>query len=630
MRILLIHSDYLRYEVKKKTPVAEEIEDELKKGSMEECLSVFTAVEERDEGKVEDVIKQGVEEIIDTAEKLDVEKIMLYPYAHLSSNLSDPDTAIEVLKGLEEELRSEYQVHRSPFGWYKAFQLSCKGHPLSELSKEIISEEEEGEEEVVSKALEAEESMESTWGIMDLDGTFHELDIEGGKVDGYDFDGNEDLKAFARYEAGEKKKGSAESSHIRLMQKHELVDYEPGSDPGNLRYYPKGRMMKGLLEEYVSQRTREYGAMEIESPIMYDMEHPTLKSYLNRFPARQYTISTPDKDVFLRFAACFGQFLMGHDMTISYRNLPVRLYELTRYSFRVEQRGELTGLRRLRSFTMPDSHALCKDLDQAKDEMITRMDLAKSVVDNIGIKVPDDLELVLRCTKGFFEENKDYLEKLVKNYGKPALIEIWEEQFFYFVLKYEFNFIDPLERASALVTDQIDVENGERYGISYVDEEGKEKYPFILHLSPSGAIERVMFTLLEQAAMDEEKGDKPKFPYWLSPTQVRLVPISDDQLEYVEDLAEKFDNVRVDIDDTDRTVGKKIRDAEKEWAPYTVVIGQNEIESGELSVRIRGEEKQAKMSLEELLERLKKEQGDMPYRELPIPKYLTKRPVFVG
>ncbi|MFW5928255.1 MAG: threonine--tRNA ligase [Thermoplasmatota archaeon] len=628
MKILLIHSDYLRYEVKKKTPVAEEIEEEMKKGSMEECLSVFTAVEKKDEGNEENVIEKGYDEIISTAKELGVERIMIYPYAHLSSDLSNPDTAVDVLKGLEEKLSDEFEVHRSPFGWYKAFELSCKGHPLSELSKEIVPDEEE--EEVVSKALKAEEEVESTWGILDVDGEFHELEVDGTEVKGYDFEGNEKLKEFAVYEAGEKEKRGMESPHIKIMQQHELVDYEEGSDPGNLRYYPKGRMMKGLLEDYVSERTRKYGAMEIESPIMYDMNHPTLKSYLNRFPARQYNIQTPDKEVFLRFAACFGQFLMGKDMTISYKNLPVRLYELTRYSFRVEQRGELTGLRRLRSFTMPDSHALCGDLDQAKSEMMVRMDLAKSVLNNIGIKVPNDLEFVIRCTRDFFEENRDHLKNLVENYQKPALVEIWEERFFYFVLKYEFNFIDPLGRASALVTDQIDVENGERYGITYVDEEGSEKHPYILHLSPSGAIERVMFTLLERASMQEKAGEKPRLPYWLSPTQLRFVPISDDELDYVEEISEGFENVRVDIDDTDRTVGKKIRDSEKDWIPFTAVVGPKEIESGKLSVRIRGEEKQKDMELDELKDLLKEKQGDMPFRDLPVPKMLTDRPIFVG
>ncbi|MFO7791814.1 MAG: threonine--tRNA ligase [Candidatus Saliniplasma sp.] len=628
MKILLIHSDYLEYEVKKETPVAEEIGDEMKNGRMEECLSVFTAIEERDEGREDEVIEQGVEEIEDTVKQLGVEKIMIYPYAHLSSELSKPETAVKVLKGLEESLSENFEVHRSPFGWYKAFKLSCKGHPLSELSKEIIPMGEK--EKIISKALEAEEATESSWGIMDPDGELHEIQVEGNEVKGYDFKERENLEKFAVYEAGEKESGGKKSPHIELMQKHELVDYEPGSDPGNLRFYPKGRMMKGLLEDYVSERTRQYGAMEIESPIMYDIDHPALKKHLNRFPARQYRMETPDTDIFLRFAACFGQFLMARDMTLSYRNMPVRLYELTRYSFRAEQRGELTGLRRLRAFTMPDCHAMCKDLGQVKEEMMTRMDLAKSVVDDIGIRLPEELELVVRATKDYFDNNRDQVEKLVENYGKSALIELWDKQHSYFAMKYEFNYIDQLGRASALVTDQVDVEQGERYDIKYIDKDGEEKHPYILHLSPSGAIERVMFTLLEMAGEVESRGEKPSFPYWLSPTQLRILPISDDQLDYVKEISEEFEGVRVDIDDTDRTVGKKIRDAEKEWIPYVAVIGSREIENEELSVRIRGEEKQRTMSVEELKEELKEKQGNMPRRGLPIPKYLTDRPIFVG
>lgn len=625
MKILLIHSDHLEYEVKKKTPVAEDIPQNMMAGGMEECLTVFTAVEKKDEGREDDVVEKGAMEIEKVAEQLGVDRVMLYPYAHLSPELSSPDTAVKVLKGLEHTLSHKYTVHRSPFGWYKAFKLSCKGHPLSELSKDITVEGKSGE--VTSKALTAEKKLRSTWGVLDMDGEFHEVDAS---LKGYPFSDSGVLKRFMGYETGGKRSGGREPAHIGIMHGHELVDYEPGSDPGNLRYYPKGRMMKGLLEDYVSKRTRQYGAMEIESPIMYDMDHPTLKNYLDRFPARQYSIETPDKNVFLRFAACFGQFLMAKDMTISYRNLPLRIYELTRYSFRVEQRGEISGLRRQRAFTMPDSHALCRDMDQAKAEMLVRMELAMSILNGIGISVPRDLELGIRCTRDFFDEHREHLTDLVKRYGKPALVEIWDDQFFYFVLKYEFNYVDPTGRASALVTDQIDVENAARYGITYVDEDGEEKHPYILHLSPSGGIERVMYTLLERAAEGGTRGIKPSFPYWLAPTQLRFIPVSDDQLGYVADLVSDLKEVRADIDDTNRTMGKKIREAEKEWVPYIVVVGSREMESGKLSVRVRDSGEQISMTFEELKKELASKQGDLPFRDIPLPRDLSKRPVFVG
>ena len=132
--------------------------------------------------------------------------------------------------------------------------------------------------------------------------------------------------------------------HTRLMREQEIADYEPASDPGNFRWYPKGSLMKQLLEQHVSRMVVDYGAMQVETPIMYDYEHPQLAAYLNRFPARQYILRSDRKEYFMRFAACFGQYMIQHDMQLSYRNLPCRMYELTHYSFRREQTGELDKL----------------------------------------------------------------------------------------------------------------------------------------------------------------------------------------------------------------------------------------------------------------------------------------------
>src|SRR4030042_1717255 len=130
--------------------------------------------------------------------------------------------------------------------------------------------------------------------------------------------------------------------------------------------------IKSLFEQYVTEMVIDYGGMEVETPIMYDIEHPAIAHYLQRFPARQYVLCSDKRDFFLRFSACFGQFLMVHDAQFSYRQLPLKIYELTRYSFRREKSGELVGLRRLRAFTMPDCHAMCAGFDQAKDEFMKR------------------------------------------------------------------------------------------------------------------------------------------------------------------------------------------------------------------------------------------------------------------
>jgi threonyl-tRNA synthetase len=370
--------------------------------------------------------------------------------------------------------------------------------------------------------------------------------------------------------------------------------------------------------------------MEIESPIMYDFEHPALKSYLNRFPARQYILETPNKKTFLRFAACFGQFLMAHDMTLSYRQMPMRLYELTRYSFRAEQRGELAGLRRLRSFTMPDCHAFCTDMGQAKSEMLVRFGVAMSLLGNIGFSVPADLELSIRVTKDFWENGKEHALEMARRWGKPLLLETWDRQFFYYVMKYEINFVDASDKAAALTTDQIDTENAKRFDITYIDADGKRQFPYILHLSPAGAIERNIYALLEKAYMGMKAGKVPILPLWLSPTQVRLVPVSSDQLEYCKSLLSRFESVRADLDDTDDSLNKKIRKAEKEWVPYIAVVGRKEVESGKLNVRERTGKEQTEMTVEELQARILTETKGRPFKPLSLPKPISLRPGFRG
>ncbi|MEM7819356.1 MAG: threonine--tRNA ligase [Candidatus Aenigmatarchaeota archaeon] len=622
MKILLIHSDFIEYEPKTKAIAsAEKVKKE--KIKINDCLVVFASAEEGDE---KSVVEKTVKEIKNVAEQVKVKTIVIYPFVHLSSKPASPSIALDLLKKIESLLKKDYDVHRAPFGWYKSFNIKCKGHPLSELSREIGAD----ETKEVSEAIKKEEKLKSDWYIIEPDGNMQKIEYDGKKIDGFDFSKHKNLEKLAKYEIKKSRIVEKEPPHIKLMRKLELVDYEEASDPGNFRYMPKGRLIKSLLEDFVTQKVIEYGGMEVETPIMYDYEHPALKNYLNRFPARQYTIKTPNKRVFLRFSACFGQFLMSQKATISYRNLPFRIYELTKYSFRVEQRGELAGLRRLRTFTMPDVHAFCKDIKQAKEELMRRFELSKNIEEGVGLSIKDDLELAIRVVKDFYDEHKDFVQALVKNWGKPALLEMWDKKFFYFVFKYEFNFIDALDKAAALTTDQIDVENAERYGIQFMDSDNKKKYPIILHCSPSGAIERVIYALLEKAYMQDLQ--RAIFPLWLSPTQVRLCPVNDSFIKWAEEIANEFDknNIRVDIDDRTESIAKKIRDAEVEWVPLTIVIGEKEKESGKLAVRFRQSGKIEKMELNEIIKYIREKTKDFPFKKLSLPRLLTKRPVFIG
>ncbi|MCW3977433.1 MAG: threonine--tRNA ligase, partial [Candidatus Bathyarchaeota archaeon] len=407
--------------VEKEIALAEE--PEKKQDRLEQLAVLFTAVEEGDDT---DVAKKAMENTKASLDKLKVNRILIYPYAHLSNNLAKPADALKLIKEMEKIAKElGFETYRTPFGWCKKFSISIKGHPLAEHLRIVTSE--SVEEEVVSEALKAEEKLKSFWYILQTDGKLV-------PVEEFDFKGHKSLEKLAQYEIEKVRAVQQVPPHVKLMKRLEIADYEPGSDPGNLRWYPKGRLIKSLLEQYVTQKVIEYGGMEVETPVMYDIQHPSMANYLERFPARQYLLKSDKRDFFLRFSACFGQFLMVHDAQFSYRQLPLRIYELTRYAFRREKSGELTGLRRLRCFTMPDCHAMVADLDQAKEEFLVRFKLSMGILEEgLELNKNNDYELAIRFTKDFYEENKDFILSLVKLFNKPVLVEMWEERFFYFV-----------------------------------------------------------------------------------------------------------------------------------------------------------------------------------------------------
>ena len=563
MRILLIHSDYLNYNVKNKTPVAEEIEDAKKQGAFDESLVVFTAVEKDDENNPQGIVKNLVKEVIKTNDQVKAENIVLYPYAHLSSSLSSPKVAVQVLKDAEEALNAEgLNVKRVPFGWYKAFEISCKGHPLSELSRTITAEEEE-EEEVEKKP--------SSWSILDGDKI---IDIDDFKFE------NDQLEKLVSYELGTGASDAGEPPHVKLMREKELCDYESASDVGNLKWFPKGRLVRDLLADYVYNLVVDQGAMPIETPIFYDLDNEAINVHAAKFGERQYRTDTK-KNLMLRFACCFGAFRVMADPFITWKNLPAKLYELSTYSFRFEKKGEVVGLKRLRAFTMPDFHSFCADMNSTLEEFSKQTDMCIQT----GVDLDVNYEIIFRATKDFYDENKEWMYSIGKKIGKPVLLEILPERKHYWSCKIDFAAIDYLGRPIENPTVQIDVESGKRFDITYLGEDGKEHYPTILHCSPTGSIERVICSLLEKTAIElDEKA--PMLPTWLSPIEVRIITVGEDHKDFANELYDKInaENIRVDVDDRDESVGKKIRNAATEWIPYIFVVGDNEKESGVFSV----------------------------------------------
>jgi len=567
-----------------------------------------------------------------------VDKVLVYPWAHLSKFLSHEQNTMEVCPKIVNFLKEKgVEAKFSPFGWYKSFKINCIGHEVAEMYRDV------------KLAIQPEEKVKNSIFKV-ITPTGKELEIS------FDSDNNllplkevkdEDFLIFLNSELGSRRVDkSIEPAHIKVMKEFELVDFDPNTDAGNLRWYTKGVLMKNIIKNFVEDRLIDFGAVLIDSPIMYTVKKKKLTAQTARFPARSYWLESGSDRYLLRYASDFLLFDLFSSMNLKPHYFPLRVYEWEQYAFRRELEGELTGLRRLRAFIMPDLHTMCIDLDSAIEEYKKQYFLIKNLEKDLGVKS----YVIFRTTKEFYKDNKDWIIELIKTEESPILLELWEERYYYYILKLERNVLSAENKSATLATNQIDVESSleymvdfdgkkrEKYNISVKDTDGSIKHPIILHNSPTGGIERILWGLIEAAIRSKDK-IVPGFKTWLSPIQVRVITVSDDQNEYAEKILEILnkEKFRCDFDDREETVGKKIRQAEIEWIPYIIIVGRKEQENQTVSVRKRligkafGPKKATSeqfndIKLSELLEMLEEENKGYPKYKLPKPyrKYSTK------
>ncbi|MGD9202615.1 MAG: His/Gly/Thr/Pro-type tRNA ligase C-terminal domain-containing protein [Chitinispirillia bacterium] len=411
-----------------------------------------------------------------------------------------------------------------------------------------------------------------------------------------------------------------ETPSIKEMQRQRLVDYEPASDSGHFRLYPKGNLIFELLKDWAYEiAVNRFHALHINTPLLFDWSDNEIRQQAGSFHENHYIVKTPDnpeKELILRFSGDFGLFKVMKNANVSYRHLPLRIYEFSK-SFRYERSGSLSGLKRLRAFHMPDIHCFCRDVDQAWEEYEHLYRCYSDLADGVDLKYA----ICFRICGDFYNRYKERICKLLYYSNKPAYIEILSEMKHYWIIKHEFQAIDYFGGSVQLSTVQLDIKDSDIYGIYHSDKDGKKKGCTICH-SSIGSIERWMYTILEEAL----KKEKPILPAWLAPTQLRIIPVSKEFLDYC--LSLDFCGIRFDIDDLDDSLGKKIARSNKNWVPFVAVVGQKEIDSKSFEVNIRRSGKQVNISFEEITELIKKEIRGFPFRKNTLSKLLSNRPVF--
>ena len=542
MKTLYIHSDYLEFTVKKSTPVAEQITDEQKESRFEELLIAFISVEKQDEENPEAVVQKAVEDIEDVAKRVKSRRLALYPYAHLSSSLGSPGTAIKILQGMESALaQKDYEVHRVPFGWYKAFKISCKGHPLSELSREIR--------------------------------------IEGKKTESGDIDPAALLKKISKSRLSKEK--LKENDHRIIGQQLDLFSFYDVA-PGMVFWHPKGLVVRNGLMELSRKEHRQAGYQEIKTPqVMSDIlwkvsghwAHYKDNIFLTKYDERQFAVKPMN---------CPGGILVFNSRERSYRELPLRMLEFGEVH-RVELSGVLSGLFRVIQFTQDDAHIYCTE-EQMEEEIAGVIDLVDRFYQIFGFEYRMELSTKPEKAMGdpaLWDKAESTLKKVLNDRG--VKYELNEGDGAFYGPKIDFKIRDSLGREWQTATIQLDFQMPERFQIRYVGEDGREHAPIMLHRTVYGSMERFIGILLEHL--------NGNLPTWLAPVQVRVISFRPDNAQAATKVRDRlFDlGYRVELDLSNGTVEGKIRDAELQKIPYILVIGDKEEQNNTVAVRRHGD-----------------------------------------
>src|SRR3990170_1537847 len=622
MRILFVHADRLEYEVREPAiKDAEEVDPKHRRMAVDEVRVCFTTVETRDEADPDRIAALAAKEIEDVAAKVHTGRVVLYPYAHLSSSLAGPSISRTIIAGLAARLKTEgFEVVASPFGWYKSFRLSAKGHPLSELSREITLE----------AAAPPKPAGPERFLVLTPDGEEH--DPAAFALTKKSVNGMPGFVAVVRKEAlREEHAARGEPAYLRLCRKFGF-EWEPMSDAGHMRYGPKAALMFDLVADYSKQVVESTGVpvFMVRGTNMFNLKERPVREHADLFGDRLYTVETEKNTYVMRYAACHEQFAMMKDWTISYKQLPLGALEIAD-AYRLEQSGEAMLLFRVRRLNMPDLHVLCADRDEAWKNGEKLHDMIMAEAKRLG----REYELLINVSsQRAYEENKAWILGLLKKEDRPGLIHFYPEGInFYWTVNIEYMLHDSDGHGREIATVQIDTGNAERFGITYLDEKGQKRHPLILHSAMIGSIERYLYMVLDNAVTAEKDGKKGCLPLWLNPEQVRLLTVSEKHLPRAREVAAilRKSSLRCTIDDRNESVPKKVREAKQDWVSYVIVIGDKELDGpathATYTVYDREADKDRKLPMGEIIREAGERTRGFPYRPLYFPPELTKRPV---
>lgn len=382
----------------------------------------------------------------------------------------------------------------------------------------------------------------------------------------------------------------------RELKLFEIMDEGPGFP----FFLPKGVILKNILIDYWRKLHNEAGYVEIETPIMLNKELWIRSGHWDHYKENMYTSMIDNKEFALKPMNCPGGMLVYKSEGHSYRDLPLRVGELGRVH-RHEISGALHGLMRVRAFTQDDAHIFMLP-EQIKSEILGVIKLIDEVYDTLGFKYNVELSTRPEDSMGSDEEWNMAERSLKEALDEGGLdYKINEGDGAFYGPKIDFHIEDSLGRSWQCGTIQLDFQLPQRFELEYIGSDGEKHRPIVIHRVIFGSIERFIGILIEHFA--------GKFPVWISPIQVKVLPISDSFMEYGHEVIDKLRKygIRCEIDNRSEKIGYKIREARNERVPYMIIVGEKEKNHGNISLRSRDMGEEGSTSLEEFITRVLKE-----------------------
>ncbi|MFC4447993.1 threonine--tRNA ligase [Halorussus aquaticus] len=515
----------------------------------------------------------------------------------------------EDLEAIEEEaydiIEEDLDIERFERSREEAFEFyednPFKREILDEeaADEESISFYEQGEFEDLCKGPHVESTGEiGGFALLSISGAYWRGDEDNEmltRVYGTAFESEDELEEFI-----ERRAEAEERDHRKIGREMDLFSI-PDHSPGAPHYHPNGMTIRRELEDYIRSKNDELGYDEVWTPELNKAELWKPTGHYDNFKeeGEMFAWEQDDTEYGLKPMNCANHAHIFDDHQYSYRDLPVRFSEFGT-CYRNEQSGELSGLLRVRGFTQDDGHAFIRE-DQIRGEILSALSVIDDIYGNFDLDVQYKLE-----TKGdnavgsdeIWSEATDALKDALESEGLEYDVEHGEAAFY--GPKIGINAVDAIGREWTIGTVQLDFNIPERLDLTYVGEDNEEHRPVMVHRALLGSFERFMGVIIEHF--------KGNFPTWLAPEQVRILPVSDDNLGYAKQLQNRYlGDFRVEIEDRSWTVGKKIQQAHDDNVPYMLVVGDNEEEAGTVSVRDREEREEKDVSVEAFRDHLEGE-----------------------